>query len=146
MNFRDRQLRGVLAAVAAAALALGMTACQQDTPPQAKSGMDPAAQPGPPESPKGALAGTAEEKLGRAGGGTGPLAMSDSDLAGRVKAALAADPALKSLTVDVTAMGTDITLHGTADTTGNREKASLVALNVQGVRSVENKLVVVRGS
>lgn len=146
MSINDRQLRASLAAVVAGVLALGMTACQQDKPPQAKSGIDPAYQSGQPESPKGAIAGTAEEKMGRAGGAAGALAMTDSELASRVKAALAADPALKSLTVDVSASGTDVTLHGTANTASEREKASMIALSVQGVRSVENKLVVVRGS
>jgi osmotically-inducible protein OsmY len=39
-----------------------------------------------------------------------------------------------------------ITLSGTADTPAKSHQAAMVALNVDGVRSVKNEIVVVKGS
>jgi hyperosmotically inducible protein len=75
-----------------------------------------------------------------------PLADGNAMLASRVKAALVADPDLKALTVEVNAADGVVTLFGTADTTARSHRAALVALNVDGVRSVKNELVIVRGS
>jgi osmotically-inducible protein OsmY len=70
----------------------------------------------------------------------------DWALAARVTAALSADPGLRSVTVDVKSADGVITLYGTADTPANSHRAAMVALNVDGVRSVKNEMVVVRGS
>lgn len=70
----------------------------------------------------------------------------DAALEARVKAALSAEPALSSLTVDVRSNGGVVTLYGTADSPRKSHEAALVALNVDGVRSVKNEMVVVRGS
>ena len=71
---------------------------------------------------------------------------SDAVLEARVKAALSADSSLRSVTVDVKSADGVITLYGTADTPANSHRAAMVALNVDGVRSVKNEMVVVRGS
>jgi osmotically-inducible protein OsmY len=63
-----------------------------------------------------------------------------------VKAALSAEPGLRSITVDVKSADGVITLYGTADTPASSHRAAMVALNVDGVRSVKNEMVVVRGS
>lgn len=70
----------------------------------------------------------------------------DAAVAARVKAALSADPGLRSLTVDVKSTDGIVTLYGTADSPANSHQAAMVALNVEGVRSVKNEMVVVRGS
>jgi hypothetical protein len=70
----------------------------------------------------------------------------DSVLEARVKAALAADSGLRSVTVDVKSADGVVTLYGTADTPATSYRAAMVALNVDGVRSVKNEMVVVRGS
>jgi osmotically-inducible protein OsmY len=70
----------------------------------------------------------------------------DAALAARVKAALSTDPGLRSITVDVNAANGVITLYGTADTPAKSRQAAMVALNVDGVRSVRNEMVIVRGS
>jgi osmotically-inducible protein OsmY len=71
---------------------------------------------------------------------------SDAALAARVEAALSNDPALRSIKVNVDAANGVITLSGTADTPGKSDQAATVALQVDGVRSVKNEMVVVRGS
>ena len=73
---------------------------------------------------------------------TKPGSSPDQVLAEKVKAALGADPALESTTVDVIAANGTVTLVGTADNAASRDKASRIAQGVQGVNSVENRLVV----
>lgn len=70
----------------------------------------------------------------------------DQVLAARVKAALSADPGLRSVTVDVKSTDGVITLYGTADSAAKSHQAAMVAMNVDGVRSVRNEMVIVRGS
>jgi osmotically-inducible protein OsmY len=70
----------------------------------------------------------------------------DLVLEARVKAALSADPGLRSVTVDVKSADGVVTLYGTADSPAKSHQAAMVALNVDGVRSVRNEMVIVRGS
>lgn len=116
--------------VAALALGLGAAGCQDK----------------PPEMIAGVPGNDAQEKMAPESDIVKRAATSDAALAARVKDALGADPALKAITVDVAASGNAVTLLGTADTTANRDKASLIALSVQGVNSVENRMVIIRGS
>jgi len=77
-----------------------------------------------------------------------PLPKSDpnAELAGKVKTALHATPGLEALAVDIVAAEGVVTLFGTADDRDSLEKAGRVAAAVPGVKSVQNKIVVVRGS
>jgi hyperosmotically inducible periplasmic protein len=70
----------------------------------------------------------------------------DAALAEKVKSALGDDPDLRLLAIDTGASGGIVTLYGTANTLGNREKAARVASAVPGVKSVKNQLVIVAGS
>jgi osmotically-inducible protein OsmY len=73
-------------------------------------------------------------------------AAEDSALAAKVKAAIMAIPALKSMAMDVRASGGAVTLFGTADTEAQRRQAEKVAAGVPGVTSVKDELKIVRGS
>ena len=144
MNIHDSKLE-LRQLVVALALGLGVAACQ-DKPPETLSGVTGSERvSGQPTGTAGATAGTAEGKMMQGDAANSPSA-ADASLAARVKAALSAEPGLKAIAVDVAASGNAVTLVGTADNDTNREKASLIALNVPGVSSVENRLVVVRGS
>ncbi|HKA39202.1 MAG TPA: BON domain-containing protein, partial [Burkholderiales bacterium] len=70
----------------------------------------------------------------------------DAALAARVKAALSAEPELRTVTVDVKSADGVVTLYGTADSSARSQQAAMVAMNVEGVRSVKNEMVIVRGS
>lgn len=70
----------------------------------------------------------------------------DAALEARVKAALSAEPELRSVTVDVKSSDGVVTLYGTADSSRKSHQAAMVAMAVEGVRSVKNEMVVVRGS
>lgn len=70
----------------------------------------------------------------------------DTDLAFSVKKTLEADKDVADQGIDVTASRGTVTLWGTVGTKEERERASSVAARVPGVVSVENRLVVVKGS
>jgi hyperosmotically inducible protein len=133
-----------LATPFAALLLLSFAACK-DRPPDVVTG-GPGEHPHEATSPKGAVAGTAEEKLLPKNDATKSAASADQVLTERVKAALGADPTLQAKNIDVVAMGGAVTIVGTAGNTADRDKASRIASSVQGVNSVENRMVVVRDS
>ena len=123
-----------------------LAACQDGvesaaSAPEAKAQLAPS-----PAVSAGAAAGTAEGKKMTEKDPAKRAEFAETTLAARVKAALSSDPALAALAVDVSASGNVVTLAGTADNTRTREKAAQVALNVPGVNSVQNQLVVARNS
>jgi len=75
-----------------------------------------------------------------------PAVDENKELAGKVKSALGADPALKTLAIDAGASDGVGTLYGTANNKKNRDRAGKVASGVPGVKSVKNQLVIVAGS
>ena len=75
-----------------------------------------------------------------------PAVDENKALAGKVKSAIGADPALKMLAIDAGASDGVVTLYGTANTKKNRDRAQKVASGVPGVKSVKNELVIVAGS
>jgi hyperosmotically inducible periplasmic protein len=123
-----------LRALTAGALALGLAACDQKPPAVTVAKTQPSVeQPTVQEiTPKKAPEST--------------QAAADAALAARVKSALAAERGLNPHTIDIVASRGTVTLFGTADTTANRERIGRVASSVQGVTSVENKLVIIAGS
>lgn len=126
---------------------LALAACQDRTPgPAASAPKAVHAVPPAPASSAGAAAGTAEGRKMTEKDPVKRAEIAQTTLAARVKAALSADPALAALAVDVSASGNAVTLLGTADNPRNRDKASRIALGVEGVNSVENRLVVARDS
>ena len=124
--------------VAAAAL-LGLAGCGQEPAPKpAASGPTAAVKP-PAESKAEPEAVPAEKKAQS-------KSESDRALARRVKDALLAKPGLKAHGIDISADNGAVTLFGTADSLANRKMAGDIASGIEGVKSVENKLVVASGS
>jgi hypothetical protein len=75
-----------------------------------------------------------------------PKADPNEELAIRVRRALEQAGKIDAPAIDITATDGVVTLFGTAGTKDERERAGRVAAKVDGVKSVQNKLVVVRGS
>jgi len=69
-------------------------------------------------------------------------ALSDAGITASVKTALAADPALSALKIDVTTEQGVVTLQGPAPDEKARERAGVLAAAPQGVKSVDNRLAV----
>jgi len=68
--------------------------------------------------------------------------VSDATITAEVNTALAKDPALSALKIDVDTAGGRVVLRGTAPDAAARERATQLAQNVKGVVSVENQLTV----
>ena len=119
------------------AVALGLAACSESTPPPAK----PAAQPASPAPQASAPAPAPEAKAPEA-----PKPDPNKELARRVKQALEGESKVQGGAIDVTAQDGRVSLWGTAATAGERNLAGQVAAKVQGVASVDNQIKVVKGS
>ena len=119
------------------ALLLVLAACSDDPPP-AKPAATPAAPAAPQaEAPKPAAEAKAPEA---------PKPDPNKELAQRVKQALEGEAKVQAAGIDVTAAEGRVTLWGTTATAGERNRAGQVASKVDGVKSVDNQLKVVKGS
>lgn len=130
-----------------AMLAIGLAACG-DEPPRGETAK-PAAQPVDQSAAKTLEAApAARPQPAPAVTQSAPSAQpcADAALAEQVKSTLDADASLGALAVDVTAAAGEVTLFGTADSDANRAKAAKIAAGVPCVRTVQNKILIVRGS
>ena len=75
-----------------------------------------------------------------------PKADPNKELAQRVKRALEGEAKVQAAAIDVTAADGKVTLWGTTATSGERSRAAQAAAKVEGVKSVDNKIAVVKGS
>ena len=138
-----QKIKASLSAVAAAVAALSLGACDKieslwksEPPAQAQKA------PAKIETAKSNPVEMAPKPVEPAP----PPVDENKELAGKVKSALGADPALKMLAIDAGASDGVVTLYGTANNKRNRDKAGKVASGVPGVKSVKNQLVIVAGS
>jgi hypothetical protein len=110
-----------------AALALSLAACGEGPPPFVKAA---AARLQPPPVPQ--------------------LVQVEVDpneaLAIRVRRALEAAGTVEAAAIDIIAADGLISLWGTAGSKGELERAAELAAKVDGVKAVENRLVIIRGS
>ncbi|HKC53565.1 MAG TPA: BON domain-containing protein [Burkholderiales bacterium] len=70
----------------------------------------------------------------------------DGELAARVKKALEVEPKIHAAGIDVTAADGTVTLWGTTVNDAERSRAAKLASGVDGVKAVENRLAIVKGS
>ena len=88
-------------------------------------------------------ANTAETKM-KQGAAAASEAVADATIVTKINAALLADDRLKATKIDVKAQDGHVTLTGTAPDAGSQTRATTLAAAVNGVRSVDNQLVVAR--
>jgi len=116
---------------------IALAACGADAPPPAPKA-EPVTPPAPvvkaPEAPKPEA--KAEE----------PKPDPNKELAAKVKRALMDDSKIQGAGIDVTAASGTVTLWGTAATASERNRAGAAAAKVDGVKTVDNKLAIVKGS
>lgn len=137
----EKPIHRAFGVVMAGVLVLGLAACGREPPPSP-------AKPSPPPplaAKTEAKADPAKEAAARKAA-EGGQAAADRALAAKVKAALGAEPGLNAHAIDIVAKDGNVTLFGTANTRALRDRAAQLAANVEGVKSVENKLAVVAGS
>lgn len=136
MTFRNGELiRSALCVALAGALAIGLAACEQ-----VSGERDLAPRAGGPET-TGSSASAPGTTVAAA---RSPI--DDKALAVNVKAALMASAALNTTTIDVSARDGVVTLSGTTNTSTRRDLAGYLALRVDGVVSVRNRIAVVASS
>lgn len=116
-----------------AVLIAALAGCGDSPPaPVAKPAPSPAAAPAAPAP---------ETKAAEA-----PKPDPNRELAARVKRALEEEAKIQAGGIDVTAADGVVTLWGTAASDAERNSAAQAAAKVDGVKSVDNKLTIVRGS
>lgn len=69
------------------------------------------------------------------------VAIDDAEITAKVKAAVFAEPGLKTLQIGVDTVRNVVTLSGSVDTQSNSDRANALATAVAGVVKVENRLV-----
>ena len=69
------------------------------------------------------------------------VAIDDTEITTKVKAAIFAEPGLKTLQISVDTVKGNVTLSGSVDTLPNSDRAKALAGAVSGVTNVDNKLV-----
>jgi len=101
-------------------------------------------KPGPAETAGKKIDQTADkvsEKMGEQSTKAG-VAINDTEITTKVKAAIFAEPGLKTLQISVDTVKGVVTLSGSVDTQSNSNRAKELASAVGGVNGVENRLVV----
>lgn len=91
-----------------------------------------------------AAANQFDEKMNEQGTKTG-VAIDDAEITTKVKAAIFAEPGLKTLQISVDTVKGVVTLSGSVDTQQNSDRAKALAGAVAGVNAVENRLVLKSG-
>jgi osmotically-inducible protein OsmY len=137
MTMRQRSL--YIAALAS--LALIASGCDQQRHPAETAGqkIDRAAESAKQKIDRAGseAAETTKEAAAKAGG-----ALDDAALTAKVKAALFAEPGLKTLQIEVETHDGVVTLAGAVDSPVLRQRAVEIAGAMVGVRQVEDKLIV----
>lgn len=121
-------------------LAAGLAACDKPAPGPAETTgrkIDQAA------SDAGNAIGKAADKVGdkfeEQSTKTG-VAIDDAEITAKVKAAIFAEPGLKTLQISVDTVKGVVTLSGSVDSTSSSDRAKGLAAAVAGVKDVENRL------
>lgn len=81
------------------------------------------------------------EKLGEQGD-KAALVIDDAEITAKVKAAIFAEPGLKTLQISVNTMKGEVTLSGSVDSSPSSDMAKILAGAVSGVKEVKNRLAI----
>lgn len=120
-------------------LAVGLAACDSSPGPAESAGkkIDQSA------NEAGKILGKTLDRVGRKldeQGEKAAVAVDDAEITTKVKAAIFAEPGLKTLQISVDTVKGAVTLSGSVDTLQNSERAKALAAAVSGVNSVDNRL------
>jgi hyperosmotically inducible periplasmic protein len=113
----------------------------------APGGMSPTT-PGGPSSDKMAQTSPAPDKsMGQPNAAADKIggAADDAAITAKVKAAILAEPGLKSLSINVDTKGATVTLSGNVASDNLRDRAKQIAMSTEGVKNVVDNLTVKAG-
>jgi len=139
-------IRTALAASVALAAALILGACGKDEAPKPAAQPAPAAPSAAPAPDPKAAAPAAPAPTAQPAPAAASAPDPDKDLARKVKSALEAAQGVAGQQIDVTAKSGAVTLWGTVADPKEQAMAVEAAKAVPGVKAVENKLAIVKGS
>jgi len=121
-------------------LAVGLAACNKPGPAEtAGKKIDQAA-----DTAGQKISDTAEkagEKMGEQGAKVG-IAIEDTEITAKVKAAIFAEPGLKTLQISVDTIKGVVSLSGSVNSKSHSDTAQALAAAVSGVKGVDNRLVI----
>ena len=122
-------------------LVLGLAACDKAPGPAESTGkkIDQTVQDA------GKKIGETVDKVGEkmaVQGEKAEVAIEDTEITTKVKAAIFAEPGLKTLQISVDTVKGVVTLSGTVDSAANSDKAKALAGAVSGVKEVNNQLAI----
>lgn len=121
-------------------LIAGLAACDKPGPAEtAGKNIDQAADK--VGEKMGEAADKVGDKLGAQSAKAG-VAIDDTEITAKVKAAIFAEPGLKTLQISVDTVKGIVTISGSVDSLSNSNRAKSLAGAVVGVKEVENRLVV----
>jgi hyperosmotically inducible periplasmic protein len=123
----------------AAVALLAAAGCEPAATP--KTGSTPAAAAPRSTAADQAASGDGRSEIAR-GGSKAATAVDDTAITAAVKAGILAEPGLKVLQIGVDTANGIVTLSGAVEEADSVKKAAQIASGVQGVRSVDNRLVV----
>jgi hyperosmotically inducible periplasmic protein len=106
-------------------------------------GLSACDKPGPAETAGKKIDQTADKagkKIGETADKVG-VAIDDTEITAKVKAAIFAEPGLKTLQISVDTVKGVVTLTGSVDTAANSDRAKALAGAVADVKAVDNRLV-----
>ena len=121
-------------------LAAGLAACDKQPGPAESAGkmIDQTANDAGKKI--GETADKVGEKMGEQSAKTG-VVVDDAEITTKVKAAIFAEPGLKTLQISVETVNGLVTLSGSVDSKPDSDRARALASAVSGVKDVDNKLV-----
>lgn len=154
MNHAPRSAPRALAVLGAVAAAALLVACEKktttvQTTPSGSTSTSTTTMPASSPSMSSTTSSTSttsamgDSAASNAAGAmnTAGNAIGDAAITAKVKTALLADPDVKGLQIEVDTKDGAVLLTGTADNESNAAKATTIARGIDGVKSVENKVV-----
>jgi len=139
---KETPMKSYSCIMTAALTAAFLAACDsQNTPRPPAPKQQTGAAPGMPGKPAGDFQSAVTPKTAPEG-----TLVADKELSNKVRNALTGSNNLGIGGVQVAAADGVVTINGTVEMPAEKERAAILALGVDGVRSVVNNLVVIRGS
>ena len=146
-----RQVHRAMIVAIASAFALGVAGCGEKQQSPDNFGQNLKQPADTASSQVGRAVDSAEQKLERAAEAAerkvdgAEKALDDAAVTAKVKSALIAEPNLKAMSINVDTTGGVVTLKGTTENFEQKQRAEQLAGTIEGVRSVRNELLVVKG-
>ncbi len=135
-------MKYLLFAASAAIISASLASCDSQVPVERPAAYRDPTTP-PPSSAKAAEPFRSSITPNSAPDGA---SVADAELGNKVKGALTSAKDMEIAGVEVEAANGVVTLYGTVEVSSEKDRAAFLALGIDGVRSVVNNLVVIRGS